>query len=260
MARVLVLTAPSQSADLKFLLEEEGHEPVFVPLLGAPVEPSPGLRAAAEQLGRFTWVVVMSRGALHALRAAVNAAGTSRALRAVQWLVADAACARAVERDGGAVRVPGDGKWTSAISGAMTAGDDVLLLHHEPLTETVVDALDAAGVRVTALQLPEASPLEWPDAAGAQVVIVHSAAAGEAWVEATREAAAHVHDEYCCGPHVPHEEKTVRRIAVPGGVKVVAATPAVASALQALGVPVYATAAAPAADAVVDATLGALSE
>ena len=110
MAQVLLLTPPEQAADLAFLLEEEGHEPCFWPVLGAPGEVPLGLRAVAEHVHRLTWVVAIGRAPLRAFFEAVNQAGTRASLRKLQWLAADAATARAIERQGGTVRVPGDGK------------------------------------------------------------------------------------------------------------------------------------------------------
>ena len=158
---MLLLTPPEQAADLSFLLEEEGHEPCFWPVLGAPGELPRGLRAAAEQLHRLTWVVAIGRAPLRAFLEAVHGAGTRSALEKLQWLAADAPTARAIERQGGTVRVPGDGKWTSAVSGLLTADDEVLVLHAGEAPEILLDSLDAAGVtftQVAVAPLPRAAP------------------------------------------------------------------------------------------------------
>ncbi len=260
MAQVLLLTPPEQASDVAFLLEEEGHEPRFWPVLGLPTALPKGLRAAAEQLSRFTWIVVMGRGPLRAFLEAVNGAGTRVGLQKVQWLAADGATARVIERHGGTVRVPGDGKWTSAISGLLTPDDEVLVLHEDAVPEILIDALDAAGVRFTDVVLPRAEPEALEGAAEVRVVIVHSAAAGEVFAEVTRGAAHVANDQYCCGPHEHQPTTEPRRVALPAEVRVVATSEATAETLRALGVEVYATAEAPAADAVVDATLRALSE
>ncbi len=258
MARVLVLTRPEASADLAFLLEEEGHQPLFWPLVEVS-EVTAGLRAAAEQLGRFSAVIAMGRGPLQALLEATVGAGSREAMPRVQWLVSDEPGARVLERLGGTARVPGDGKWTSAISGLLTADDDVLVVHDAVLPEIIVDALEAAGTRVTEVVLPPTPRLEFADAGDAQVVIIHSAAEGEAWVEATRSPNAHAPDEYCCGPHAPAEAPVARQLVAPEKVRVVTASAAAAQALESLGVEVHARAAGPGADAVVDATLGLLA-
>ena len=90
MARVLLLTPAEQSADVAFLLEEEGHEPLFWPLLGAPLATPPALRAAAEQLGRFNWVVITNRPVLRVFLEAVTSAGSRSSLQRVRWLAGDA--------------------------------------------------------------------------------------------------------------------------------------------------------------------------
>lgn len=261
MARVLLLTPPEQSADVAFLLEEEGHEPLFWPLLGAPIATPPALRAAAEQVGRFNWVVITNRPVLRVFLEAINAAGSRSALQRVRWLAGDAATARAIERLGGEVRVPGDGKWTSAVSGLLESGDDVLVLHADALPEILEEALEAAGVRVTALQVEVPTASAGDRAEDAEVVIVHSAAAGEAWAEATLGELRHVHDQYCCGPHGHrHGAAAGPSVVVSEALRVVATSASAAAALQELGVKVHRTASAQAADAVVDAALSALSE
>ncbi|MGV3621380.1 MAG: uroporphyrinogen-III synthase [Archangium sp.] len=260
MASVLLLTPPEQASDLAFLLEEEGHEARFWPLLGAPTELPMGLRAAAEQIGRFTWVVVMGRGPLRAFLEAVNGAGTRSTIPRVQWLASDAPTARVVERHGGTVRVPGDGKWTSAVSGLLTSDDELLVIHEDGVPEILADAFDAAGARFIDVQVTCAEPQQLEDAGDVRVVIVHSSAAGEAWAELTRGASHDEHDQYCCGPHEHHQQPEAQRVVVPEGVRVVAASEAAAETLRGLGVEVYVTAQANAADAVVDATLRALTE
>lgn len=260
MARVLLLTPPEQAADLAFLLEEEGHEPCFWPVLGAPRDLPLGLRAMAEQLHRLTWVVAIGRAPLRAFLAAVNGAGTRRALEKVQWLAADAATARAIERQGGTVRVPGDGKWTSAVSGLLTGDDEVLVLHAGEAPEILLDSLDAAGVTFTQVAVVPHDPADALPPDAPQVVIVHSAAAGEAFVELTQGLApVEPNAAQCCGPVA---ELTVpdARAALSADVRIVATTPAAAAALQSLGVEVYATASGAAADAVLDAAIRALSE
>ncbi len=256
---MLLLTAPEQAADLAFLLEEEGHEPCYWPVLDFPRELPMGLRAVAEHIHRLTWVVAIGRGPLRAFLEAVNSAGTRRSLTKVQWLAADAPTARAIERQGGTVRVPGDGKWTSAVSGLLTRDDEVLVLHEGEAPEILIDSLDAAGVSFTQVAVGPSTPAPGPTNALGGVVIVHSAAAGEAFIELTQGfPVSNPQADQCCGPLAAGSQAP--RSIPAAGLKIVATTPAAASALQALGVEVYATASAPAADAVVDAALEALSE
>ncbi len=261
MAQVLLLTPPEQARDLAFLLEEEGHEPCFLPVLARADELPKGLRAVAEQLQRLTWIIAIGRTPVRAFLEAVNGAGTRERLRKVQWLASDAATARVVERQGGLVRVPGDGKWTSAISGLLTADDEVLVLHEGALPEILCESLDAAGVHFSLVEIAAPAPSLEAPGGEARVVIVHSAAAGEAWAELTRGASPNAApSESCCGPGEQHATVAPGPVfAVPGSLRVVATTPAAAQALEALGVEVYATARAASADAVVDAALEALA-
>jgi len=268
LAQVLLLTAPEQAADLAFLLEEEGHEPRFWPVLAPPAELPAGLRAVAEHVHRLTWVVAIGRGPLRAFFEAINGAGTRRAIGKLQWLAADAPTARAIARQGGVVRVPGDGKWTSAVSGLLTSDDEVLVLHAGEAPEILLDSLDAANVSFMQVAVPldsargeRGSPLDserGPAHPQPDVVIVHSAAAGEAFVELTQGLPAEAPDAtQCCGPLASAPQEPPR--AALAGLKIVATTPEAAAALEALGVEVYVTASAPAADAVVDAALAALA-
>lgn len=262
MAQVLLLTPPEQAADVAFLLEEEGHEPCFWPVLGAPAELPAGLRAAAEHVHRFSWVIALGRDPLRAFFEALRAAGTRAALPKLQWLAADAATARAIERQGGVVRVPGDGKWTSAASGLLTSDDDVLVLHGGEAPEVLFEALEAGGVSFAQVAVPPRASSERPPEAARQqrVVIVHSAAAGEAFIELTQGLLdAPAVAPQCCGPTAQGPDERARRL-LPPGLRLVATSPIAAEALRALGVEVYVTAAHPAADAVLDATLRALSE
>ncbi len=261
MAQVLLLTPPDQARDLAFLLEEEGHEPCFLPVVPVAPELPLGLRAVAEQLQRLTWIIAIGRAPVRAFLEAVNGAGTRNRLRKVQWLASDAATARVIERQGGVVRVPGDGKWTSALSGLLTADDEVLVLHEGEVPEILVESLDAAGLHFSLVEILTRAPaVDAALANEARVVIVHSAAAGEAWAELTRGAPVqHPPSESCCGPNEQHAPLAGPVLAVPLGLRVVASSPAAAEALQSLGVEVYATARGTSADAVVDAALEALT-
>lgn len=255
MARVLLLTAPEQARDLAFLLEEEGLEPCFLPVLGASTPLSAGLRAVAEQLQRFSWVVALHPGPVRGLLEAINQSGTRDRLTKVQWIAGDAPTARMLERQGALVRVPGDGKWTSALSGLVTEEDDVLVLHEGALPELLADALDATQARATFVEVPVTQQPALSAPAEARAVIVHSAAVGEAWAALTLSPE-RPPSESCCGPGEAHTHAA--RLEVPAGLKLVAGSPRVAEALDALGVPVHEVAREPSADAVLEATLRAL--
>lgn len=259
---MLLLTPPEQAADVAFLLEEEGHEACFWPVLGASGELPAGLRAVAEHVHRLTWIIAIGRAPLRAFLEAVNRAGSRRGLDRVQWLASDAPTARAIERQGGTVRVPGDGKWTSAVSGLLTRDDDVLVLHEGEAPEILLDSLDAADVSFIQVAVEATAQGHAPPEAHSlvhSVVIVHSAAAGEAFVELTRGLAAMPTHAQCCGPSA-EEVAPLARAVLSEGQRIVATTPAAAAALESLGVEVYATASGSAADAVVDAAIKALSD
>jgi uroporphyrinogen-III synthase len=261
VAQVLLLTPPDQARDLAFLLEEEGHEPCFLPVVPTVEELPRGLRAVAEQVHRLTWIIAIGRAPVRAFLEAVNGAGTRDRIRKVQWLASDAATARVIERQGGVVRVPGDGKWTSAVSGLLTAEDEALVLHEGVVPEILLDSLDAAGLHFSQVELSARAPsVDLSGSDEARVVIVHSAAAGEAWAELTRGAPmSAAPSESCCGPGEAHVHVAAPLLKVSSALRVVASSPAAAQTLESLGVPVYATARGATADAVVDAALEALT-
>lgn len=259
MAQVLLLTAPEQARDVAFLLEEEGHEPCFLPVLGGVREVPAGLRAVAEQLQRFSWVFAVSRAPVRLLLEAIAQAGTRDRMKKANWLAGDAAIARMIERQGALVRVPGDGKWTSAINGLVSDEDEVLVLHDGPLDEVLADAIDATGCRSTFVEVPVEPVVALSAPEDAKVVVIHSPAAGEAWAELTVERA-HELSESCCGPGEAHRHAPVVRLTLPEGLKVVAASSAIAETLASLGVSVDEVAPGGSADAVVDATIRALRD
>ncbi|MFO0597674.1 MAG: uroporphyrinogen-III synthase [Myxococcaceae bacterium] len=259
MAHVLLLTSPAEAEALAFLLEDEGHEPLFLPVSAAPA--SPGLRAAAEHLHRFNWVIVIDRPALSSLLEAVHQAGSRSSVPRVQWLVVDAGAARSVERLGGVARIPAELKWTAAVSGLITADDEVLVVgalegpSAEP-AEVMLESLDALGAKVTrVVQAPPAAP-DVSALPAVPVVVVHSPAAADAFATLTL-GVRHAPSESCCGtPHHQHAPAWSRGASA----RVVATSAATAEALQSAGVPVYAVAPSPAADVVADAALAALKE
>jgi uroporphyrinogen-III synthase len=65
--RVLVTRPRARAEELCFLLEDEGAEVVVLPLLELePPSDTRALRAAAETLGRFTWVAFASAAGVEA--------------------------------------------------------------------------------------------------------------------------------------------------------------------------------------------------
>ena len=96
------MTRPRERAEeLCFLLEDEGAQVLHVPLLELlpPEDPRP-LKAAAESIQRYKWVVFASVSAVEALLEALREAGTTRMLSQSRLAVVGPRTARAVERHG----------------------------------------------------------------------------------------------------------------------------------------------------------------
>jgi len=145
--RILVTRPRQRSEELCFLLEEEGAEVVALPMLEleAPSD-ARALRAAAETLGRFSWVAFASPAAVEALAEAARVAGTATALRRLKVAVVGAGTARAAQAAGLHVHFTQEGG-TGATLGRELAqrllpGDEVLL----PAAEEGRPELEAALV------------------------------------------------------------------------------------------------------------------
>lgn len=257
MARVLLLTDAGEAEDLAFLLGEEGHDTVFLPVL-ARAERSAGLRSVAETLSRFTWVIALDRAVLRAFLEVVNQSGTRSQLPRLQWLASDALTARVIERTGGLARIPFEGKWTAALNGLLNDEDQVLVLHREPIPELLIEGIDAVGAQHVAVEVQvDEQPIEANAIADARVVIVHSASAAEAWAELTR-GESHEPSESCCGPQKPHHDSPPR-LAAGGALRVIAATAAAADSLRARGIEVHGVALDSSTPGVVDAAIAELT-
>jgi uroporphyrinogen-III synthase len=99
--RVVVTRPRARSEELCFLLEEEGAEAVALPMLELePPTDGRGLRAAAETLGRFSWVAFASSAAVEALAEAARTAGTVAALKRLKIAAVGAGTARAARAAG----------------------------------------------------------------------------------------------------------------------------------------------------------------
>ena len=99
--RVVVTRPRVRSEELCFLLEEEGAEAVALPMLELkPPSDGRGLRAAAETLGRFSWVAFASSAGVEALAEAARTAGTVSALRRLKVEAVGAGTARAARAAG----------------------------------------------------------------------------------------------------------------------------------------------------------------
>lgn len=148
--RVVVTRPRARSEELCFLLEEEGAEVVALPMLELePPKDGRGLRAAAETLGRFTWVAFASAAGVEALAEAARTAGTSAALRRLQVAVVGAGTARAARAASLEVALESQGGTGAALGRELAprlrASDEVLL----PSAEEGRPELEAALAEAT---------------------------------------------------------------------------------------------------------------
>ena len=253
MGRVLLLT--SGSAELEFLLSEEGIETTSVPLV--PDAPdSPGLRAAAEQLHRLTWIIAVDRHAARALAQSIHRAGARSLLKRVQVLAGDLGSAGVLERLEATVRIPGDVKWAAAVQGLLSADDEVLIVHTGPAPEVLVDSLEQLGCAAQFVELPPPPALELPpDATEAGWVLVHSLAAADAWVDLSL---GEVIPEHACvaGDHV---HRAPPRFPQGRSLRAVASSQDIAQALTTSGLPVAGVCEGGGTEAVVEALVKVVS-
>ncbi len=152
--RVLVTRPRERSAELCFLLEDEGAEVVALPLLELvpPEDPRP-LRAAAERIGRWQWIVIASPSGVQALVEAVREAGQSDALYRARIAAVGPKTAQTVLNYGLRVAVhPPEGTGAAlfeAMKPELLPGDEVLLPAAEQGRRELQDCLEGAGHRVT---------------------------------------------------------------------------------------------------------------
>jgi uroporphyrinogen-III synthase len=245
--RVLLLKSRAASAPLTFLLEEEGLEPVHLPLLEVewPADPR-ALRAAAESIARFKWLIVDSPHAVRALSEAVTSAGTLSAVGLCQWLAPDEGTARTITHHGWIPRVvqteevacaehshahPHVHSQWAAVAHNLISDDEVLVVHEASGEPEWVGLVREGRGRVTSVGgwvRSVAQPFTGPSP---HAIVVDSASAGEVLFERQ-----------------------------PGlkAAPLVAVGPATALALKALGAPLVTVAARPTTEAVFEAALVAL--
>jgi uroporphyrinogen-III synthase len=246
--RVLLLRSRGHSEALSFLLEEEGHEPVHLPLLEVAWPDDPrGLRSVAEHVARFRWIIVDGPEAVRAFSEALTMAGTRSAISA-NWLAPDPATARSVDRHGWVARVVEDQEhgadcdptnphhthsgWGSVAQGLIGGDDEVLVLHEAAGEPWWVEALREGRGRVSCARAWVRRPPLTFEGELPSVVVVESAAEGEALLQ-----------------HQPAAKSA----------RFIAAGPATAGALQALGVEPRAVASSSSTEALFEATLCALA-
>ncbi|MGO9831543.1 MAG: uroporphyrinogen-III synthase, partial [Myxococcaceae bacterium] len=157
--RILVTRPRHRSEELCFLLEEEGAEVVALPMLELePPSDARGLRAAAETLGRFSWVAFASAAGVEALAEAARVAGTTAALRRLKVAVVGAATARAARAAGLQVQLVCEGGTGAALGRELAPrllpADEVLL----PAAEGGRPELEAALAEAATAQLASETP------------------------------------------------------------------------------------------------------
>lgn len=152
--RVLVLRPRERAESLCFLLEDEGAEVISLPLLELlpPTDPRP-LRAAAEQLHRYRWILFASPSAVDAFVDAVREVGTHQNFRLVKLGAVGPATAAALKRaglkpDAEADLATGEGLFL-AVRESLQPGEQVLLPAAEEGRRELFEALSAAGIPAT---------------------------------------------------------------------------------------------------------------
>jgi uroporphyrinogen-III synthase len=246
--RVLVTRPRERARELCFLLEDCGAQVMSLPLLElVPPDDVRPLRAAAEQLQRYRWVLLTSPSAAQAIVEAAREAGTRDRLAQVKVAVVGQGTAKAAAALGLEVSLvspvgTGSGLF-EAMQGSLGPDDEVLLPVAQEGRRELFDALEAAGVRVTrvAAYRSAGKPVDEPArrelaAFAPQVVIFASPRTAEAYLEATGD-----------------EGRALLARA-----RLVAIGPTTAAALVALGLPAPIVAESPTPPALVDAAIGAV--
>src|SRR5712692_9212413 len=247
-ARVLV-TRPRERADeLCRLLEGEGAEVFFVPLLelAPPEDPRP-LRSAAQDIQRFQWIVFASPSAVEALLETVQEVGTMAGLQRTRIAAIGPATAETARRHGLLVERQAHASTAiglfDALRDSIATDDEVLLPAAQEGRRELEDALKGAGVRVTRVAAYRSTKksldpaILWSlKALPPSVVLFASPRTAQAFLEAFGD-----------------EGRGLL-----SGAEVVARGPTPAGALQALGVRVSAVADQPTSASLVDAAARAV--
>jgi uroporphyrinogen-III synthase len=246
--RVLVTRPRLRAEELCRMLEAEGAEVIVTPLLEitAPEDDRP-LREAAQNVGRFAWVLFASPSAVEAFAEATRAAATLPVLRSSKIAVVGAKTARAafdwnlpVARQAQTSNALG---LYEAVRDLLTPGDEVLLPAAEEGRLELKEALEAGGVKVLKVAAYRAKKnlldpvgLAALKTAGPRLVLFASPRTAEAFLESTGEVGREVLSQAA----------------------VVAIGPTTANALAALGVSVAAVAEQPTSAELVAAAVRAI--
>ena len=148
--RVLVTRPRERAQELCFLLEDEGSEVIALPLLELlpPEDPRP-LRAAAERIQRYAWVVFTSPSGVQALVEAVREAGAMEYLYRPHIAAVGPRTAQAVREYGLSVIVQAEVSTGTGLFDALKLhlkeGDQILLPAAQDGRRELGNALDAYG-------------------------------------------------------------------------------------------------------------------
>lgn len=243
--RVLVTRPRERAEALCFLLEDEGAEVLALPLLELhPPHNDAPLRAAAEHIQRYRWVLFTSPSAVEALAEALRQAGTLPRLSQVKLGAVGPRTAHALEALGLQVSVVAERTTGLGLAEALRqdlrGGDEVLLPAAEEGRRELQEALEAEGIPVTRVAAYRAEQVT-PDAAARaglaerppHVVVLASPRTAEALAD------------------MPGGEALLRAS------RVVAIGPTTSAALADLEVSVAAVAAAPTPEGLLEAVVAA---
>lgn len=246
--RILVTRPRERSAELCFLLEDEGAQVLALPVLELlpPEDPRP-LQAAAEQLGRYSWVLFASPSAVTAMVEAARVAGTLGVLSKAKVAVVGPATARAAKEFGlsiaaEAATATGEGLAQTLFS-HLGPDDSVLLPAAHNGRRELEEALSSAGYKVTRVTAYQSASSELDPAA---LEALSSAPLDAALFGSPRTVEALLEKTGSSG-----------RIALEAA-RLIAIGPTTASAISALGLVVAQVAERPTAEALVEATVRAI--
>ncbi|MBX5481780.1 MAG: uroporphyrinogen-III synthase [Myxococcaceae bacterium] len=246
--RVWVTRPRERSQDLCFLLEDEGAEVTALPLLELvpPDDPRP-LRAAAERIERYHWIVFSSPSAVQALVEAVREAGSTEHLYRPHIAAVGPKTAQAVREYGLAVIVQPEEATGAALFEALRPqlqpDQEILLPVAQEGRRELGDALEEHGFRVTRIAAyrsvvaqTEAGIASALASGAPGVILFGSPRTAEAFLEVA-------------GPKGPELMQKARIVAI---------GPTTASGLQRLGFEVAAIAERPSAEGLVEAAIRAV--
>lgn len=195
--RVLVTRPRERSRELCFLLEDEGAQVSQLPLLELlpPEDPRP-LRAAAERIQRYAWIVFTSPSGVQALVEAVREAGATERLYRPHIAAVGPRTAQAVREYGLSVEVQpevstGLGLFEK-LAPKLQQGDEVLLPAAQQGRRELGEALEEHGIRVTRIAAYRTAPavadeqtLRALQAEPPEVILFASPRTAEAFLDAT---------------------------------------------------------------------------